>query len=360
MLKSASNAVPIPGTSLILAFLGCPAWHDIRNDSIVAIFDRNDINRPSCFSRLALMTDGGYYYWGGIEALEGRKADDKAQYVVVTFSGADGGDWWSSFAFLRIDLYCRITVLSKLYSHYRDALCDKDCGGEKMDYRFLDNKNVEVTRTEFLFTDSDTDQEKEKVIKISRRKYDLEKLCQNPQLRVFPRGESAKRDDAMKDNRRTPLVWAIEEGLTSIATALLENKAADVDVKDRDNWTPLMWASEKGNLEVVKLLLNGGANVRSKDKDGWTSFLAASQEGHIEVVKLLLEKGSNVNEKDKDNYTPLMAAACFGHEPVVKLLLEKGADINAKDNSGRTALKIASKNGHTQIVELLKAHGAKE
>ena len=41
---------------------------------------------------------------GGIKALEVREAGDKAYHVVVTTSGADGGDWWTSVAFLRLVL----------------------------------------------------------------------------------------------------------------------------------------------------------------------------------------------------------------------------------------------------------------
>ncbi len=32
--------------------------------------------------------------------------------------------------------------------------------------------------------------------------------------------------------------------------------------------TPLMYATQGGNLDIVKLFLNKGANVRAKDDDG--------------------------------------------------------------------------------------------
>jgi ankyrin repeat protein len=46
----------------------------------------------------------------------------------------------------------------------------------------------------------------------------------------------------------------------------------------------LIWASNNGHLEAVKLLLEHGANVHSDDDYAlrWASF-----KGHLEVVKLL-------------------------------------------------------------------------
>jgi len=38
-------------------------------------------------------------------------------------------------------------------------------------------------------------------------------------------------------------------------------------VKDKDGYTALMWAAEKGYTDIVKVLLDKGTNVNVKDKD---------------------------------------------------------------------------------------------
>jgi hypothetical protein len=346
------SAISIPESSLILTFLECPASRGYEYGSIVAFFDRKDLEAPLCFSRLALMPDSASYYYGSIESLEAREARKGEFYIVVTLSGADGGDWWSSFAFLRMDLNCKITALSKLDSGYTVTQCNKDCGGDKMEYRFLDNRTVQVTTKEFVFTDEYL----EKVLKTTRKQYDLEKLYRNPRLRTLPRKSQSGAQD---EDGWTPLKWAAIGGHAEAAREYLD-KHVDVDGKDKNGRTPLIWAAERGHIAVVKLLLKRGANVNAKDRDDWTALMGASRDGHTEIVKLLLEEGAAINKTDKNGYTSLMVASHMGHTPVIKLLIEKGADINAKDNSGRTALIIASKNGHAEIVELLKGHGAKE
>jgi len=49
----------------------------------------------------------------------------------------------------------------------------------------------------------------------------------------------------------------------------------------------LLDACEDGDLEKVKQLLENGADVNAKDKDGLTALMYASYNGHKEVVELL-------------------------------------------------------------------------
>ncbi len=201
-------ALSIPGTPLILAFLDCPIWNDCENDSIVSLFNRNAMNAPLCFSRLILMYSHGYYYYGGIRSLEVREAKDKAFYVVVKLSGGDGGDSWVSLAFLHIDMNCRIRVLSKLLSGYT-VNCDSDeCGGDEIEYRFINKKTVEVTTKQIVFTN-----DVEKKVNTSRKKYDLEELYDNPGKGLFP-------------------------SIAEKAVAALTSNG-DVHAKDEDGTTPL-------------------------------------------------------------------------------------------------------------------------
>jgi hypothetical protein len=159
--------------------------------------------------------------------------------------------------------------------------------------------------------------------------------------------------------RREELIKAIEKGDKEKVKELLD-KRAEINIRDNDGWTPLMYASKNNDLEIIKLLLEKGANVNLTDKYGQTALILASANGHKEAVELLLEKGADVNIQDEDGWTALMFASQNGYKEVVELLIEKGADVNAKDNLGKTALMLAAQNGHEEIVELLKSYGAKK
>ncbi|KAH6712997.1 hypothetical protein BKA61DRAFT_633142 [Leptodontidium sp. MPI-SDFR-AT-0119] len=115
--------------------------------------------------------------------------------------------------------------------------------------------------------------------------------------------------------------------------------------------------AEHGNEVVLAFYLQNSIDVNSKDKDGWTPLIWAAQNGHEAVVKLLLAtEGVDINSKDKDGRTPLIWAARNGHEAVVKLLLAtEGVDVNSKDKDGWTPLRLAAQNGHKAVVKLLLA-----
>ena len=75
---------------------------------------------------------------------------------------------------------------------------------------------------------------------------------------------------------------------------LLQNvleEGADVNMRDHDGSTPLMFASMLNSVEIVKLLLERGADVNLKDSGGRTALMWASP-GRAEIVDLLRAHGA--------------------------------------------------------------------
>lgn len=119
--------------------------------------------------------------------------------------------------------------------------------------------------------------------------------------------------------------------------------------------TPLIEVASKGDIATVQTLLAQGANVNEKDKDGRTALMWAAFNGHTAIVEVLLAKGAEMNAKDNEyGWTALMVAARNGHTATVEALLTQGADVHAKDKDGKTALQLAESEGHTHIAQLLK------
>jgi hypothetical protein len=118
-------------------------------------------------------------------------------------------------------------------------------------------------------------------------------------------------------------------------------------------------ASENGNLEIVKLLLDNGAAVNGVDSTGMTALMLAAERGHLQIVILLLDNGAAVNGVDSTGMTALMLAAEAGHLQIVILLLNSGANIYNKTTVvGEgvvpiNALEFAIENGHTDVAEVL-------
>ena len=83
----------------------------------------------------------------------------------------------------------------------------------------------------------------------------------------------------------TPLVAAVEANQTE-AVRLLLTRGANVNKKLRRGQTALMFASYKGNTELVRLLLSNAADPTA-DCEGNTALSWAKEKGHAEIVNLL-------------------------------------------------------------------------
>ena len=98
------------------------------------------------------------------------------------------------------------------------------------------------------------------------------------------------------------------------------------------------------------LLINAiksGANVHFQDDAALKNYV---QKGNLKMVKLLIEYGADVNVH---NGYPLITSIGYRHSDIAKLLIENGADVNL-NNPLVTAVKWNSKD----IVKLLLDNGA--
>lgn len=157
----------------------------------------------------------------------------------------------------------------------------------------------------------------------------------------------------------TPLCLATEHGNLEMVKLLLDQGAEINQARNRDNKTPLLIASKKGDLEMVKLLLKKGADINKANNSKATPLFFALKHNHLEVVDaLLIATGINVNQVcSMDDSTPLLIAAQNGRlEVVQKLLKVEGIQVNQANNNGTTPLFAAAINGQLGVVdELLKA-----
>ena len=125
-------------------------------------------------------------------------------------------------------------------------------------------------------------------------------------------------------------------------------------------WSPLTIAVKKGNVEIVKMLIEGGAFLNKPRADGYTALLTATQGtrqggGQTEIAHLLIKAGANV-DKGNVSYgsTPIFLAAKNGHEEIVSMLLRAGADASIRGGALKESpLSVARRKKRHAIVVLL-------
>ena len=149
---------------------------------------------------------------------------------------------------------------------------------------------------------------------------------------------------------------AYEGNIREVQRLLAQGTA--VDARDKEGWTPLIWAQAGEQPEVVELLLAKGADINAKDHMGCTALHQAALAGRVLVMRVLLARGAAVENISRAGYTPLMDAALYGRTVPVELLLAHGADPNAVNINGRTAVSLAETKGHRHVALLLVVNGA--
>ncbi|KAB8273573.1 ankyrin repeat-containing domain protein [Aspergillus minisclerotigenes] len=182
--------------------------------------------------------------------------------------------------------------------------------------------------------------------------------------------------DAKDNTGRTPLSWAAESSRNENSIRILLEQGAEIESKDDAGRTPLSWAAGRckpdayrfydtrimgdpgisdgeNDMNIIKMLLQAGANVESKDINGRTPLLWAAQGSSEKIPIHVLPKEQEEGLVDLGTYTSIREI-----RDITELLLEAGADLNAKDHHGRTPLRWATDCGNEKVVKLLESAGA--
>lgn len=173
-----------------------------------------------------------------------------------------------------------------------------------------------------------------------------------------------------QNNRWTPLLWAIQKDRLFFIKEMFKTSQVIDFSKQMDHKmhrTALHFAAERGDLELVQLLLQKDKeqqlstknphiqlDINAKDREGSTALFRAAKIGAEDVIKVLLEFGADPNIVNRDDISPLVIAAHRGYLDVVDELLKYDQiDVNVQDSRGRTALMVACSEDRKAVVRRL-------
>ena len=160
-----------------------------------------------------------------------------------------------------------------------------------------------------------------------------------------------------------------------------------INEKTNEGLTALHYASYKGNIPLLQLLIKSGASVdavtnlgknvmhmaaegnqpsmmiyliskehqssQSVDENGSTPLHWACYAGAEEAVNFLLNLEANINAQDKEKLTPLHLAVLGGREKIVLKLLQKNANKNLPNIRKELPIDLARKKNQKRIAIIL-------
>lgn len=118
------------------------------------------------------------------------------------------------------------------------------------------------------------------------------------------------------------------------------------------------WCREGNALQVRVWLDDTEHDMNQGDDHGFSPLHWASKRGIVKIVEMLLLRGARVNATNRGDDTPLHLAAAHGHRDIVHMLLRQKADVNFTNEHGNSPLHYACFWGYNEIAEDLVNHGA--
>lgn len=134
--------------------------------------------------------------------------------------------------------------------------------------------------------------------------------------------------------------------LLTLYTMTSSAQSADIDQQ-------LIGAAGRGDVAVLKDLLERGADIEATDSRRRTALMAATQGNHLEAARELIKAGADVNAKDDIQDSPYLLAGASGYLDILQLTLAHGADLKSTNRYGGTALIPACERGHVETVREL-------
>ncbi len=187
-----------------------------------------------------------------------------------------------------------------------------------------------------------------------------------------------------RDNQAdTPLIYAIEANQVENVKTLLK-AGSNPNLEGSKKLPPLALAIEKNNFIISKTLLEFEANANIFLPNGkHLSFIPIENNnlelfkllinklevnkifllhytaklGKISFIKLLLERGADLERLNKEGDTPLFEAVQEGNQDAVLFLLKNKANINAQNFLGESLLHRAILFKRIGILEILLKEG---
>ncbi|KAG4107372.1 ankyrin [Neocallimastix lanati (nom. inval.)] len=126
------------------------------------------------------------------------------------------------------------------------------------------------------------------------------------------------------DDGSTPLLLSIKKEKFKSVEILINNKA-DVNIPDNEGVTPLLYAVKNysENEELIEKLLSNGANPNYPDKTNEmkTPLIYATEYGNNNLVRLLIKNKANIEYKTEKGITPLKIAVKKNNLAIARILL---------------------------------------
>ncbi|CAO3675771.1 unnamed protein product [Umbelopsis vinacea] len=118
--------------------------------------------------------------------------------------------------------------------------------------------------------------------------------------------------------------------------------AYDDEPEEAEREDGYFFAREGDVSKLSAYLQDSETSVNDRDEQGLTMLHYASDRGNMKVVELLVNRGADVNALTGDNETPLHYACLSERSDIAQYLIDHNCDLSIRDEEGNTAKENTS------------------
>ena len=165
--------------------------------------------------------------------------------------------------------------------------------------------------------------------------------------------------DLAHERDRTPLLWAINCRNRDIVHLFTNNSRVDINHVDRPNGqSASSWAAQEGDPDIVGDLLKlPNIDVECTDNSGRTPLARAAEHEHVSVIRQLTKsKRLNVSRYCRDNTGRILYSRTVwrGHDKVIKMPIKYMVpDLDEEDVSNWTPMFWALESSTQEALSTL-------